>query len=219
MELVSKTGTRTRAPAAPHMSLEHGALDVVTALRVGAFALLCIIVAVAGAAVVGWSLADRDARGLALVAGALVSLVALLVGGTVLGLAVRAWLAHQARLELWNDAALANYELLSGAVEVEEYTEYSFIAANPLHVAWLAYQVHQRVAVDGGTPYSSRELRGPIIVAGRRVGELSKVQAEAVSRMFAQLGLVEGRVEGYAGRWVPQSTDEALQLVIARWRG
>jgi len=201
------------------MSLEHGALDVTTALRVGSFVLLCIVVAIAGAALLGWALADREVRGLALAAGVMVAGVALLVGGTVLGLAVRSWLAHQERLELWNDAALANYELLAGAVEVEEYTEYSFVATNPLHVSWLALEVQRRVDAGDETPYSVRALRGPIIVAGRRVGELSKAQAEAVSRAFGLLGLVVGRTEGYAGRWVPQCSDEALAMVAERWRG
>lgn len=207
--------TMIRRPVEPPVDLDAGRLDVVRAALAGAFVLGCVLVAALGA----WALLsaiEHNNRLGSIVAGAVV-LVCLVFGGVVLWLSVLEWVRHQDRLSAWHDAALAAYSD-AGAETIETVSEWELSIDNPGHVIVAALDVMLRLRDGSEMPYSVRELRGPIMWSGRRVGSLSKIGAESMSRRFADLGLVAGRREGFAGAWVPRSADEVLDLVLRNWR-
>ena len=218
MSIERREQARVSAPVKPFMDLESGEFDIKQAALSAAFALVALLVALLGA--VGLKLSFTAdywnflSGGFSLV----VSLLALWLTYGVLRLTWVRWHDHHERLVRWNDAGLENYVNSRGLQVVEEITEYSFTADNPLHVLWCALEVQRRIEGGEETPYSGYKLRGPMFWGGVRVGELSKPAAERMSARFAELGLSYGRREGNAGRWVARDAGEVVAMLRERWR-
>jgi hypothetical protein len=94
-------------------------------------------------------------------------------------------------------------------------------ASNPLHVLGAALAVQARQSGSAGAP-SVRSLQGDMWLPspdGKMVnlGEVNTTQAQRMSDVFTQLGLIEGKEPRKAGRWVPSSADDTLRIVAANW--
>lgn len=218
MEMYTRERSRQAAPVAPFVDLDVGAVDIKDAALSFAFAFGMLVVAALGALILKYSYTEAYWNHLSAAFGLCVSLVAVYMGWTVLSLTLARWQAHQERLAAWDAAALAGYSALGGSTYTDEVTEYSFSADNPLHVAWCALDVMRRVRAGDELPWATRRLRGPLFLGSRRVGELSKTEAERMAQRFAALGFIQGRQEGYAGRWCVESADVVFDAVAgARW--
>jgi hypothetical protein len=204
--------TQSKRPIAPPMDLNAGRLDVTRAALAGAFVLVALLVALLGLWIVGRSV---GLLGLGLGLGLVV--LGLGLGLVVLVVSIREWIDHRARVEAWHALALESYRKNQMSETIEHVTEWTLTIENPAHVLLAALTVHLRQRQGNELAHSTRQLAGPIFLAGRRVGDLSKMQAESMSRQFARLGLIEGRSERIAGEWVPQSADEIITLVTRNW--
>lgn len=215
MELHHNERTQVRRPVDPPVSLDDGRLEVGRAAMAGGFVLGSLTVASLG----GWLVAVGSSTGAALVGffGLGVSLVSLTIGGCVFYISIAEWLDRRRRVEDWHIATLEAWREQGGAETVEQVSEWSLSTENPGHVLLTALWVHMRVQQGAETPYSARQLRGPLLIAGRRAGELSKLGGEQMGRRFAELGLIAGRAEGRAGEWVPETADQVIELVTDRW--
>lgn len=219
MELQRREQVRVSKPLAPPIDLDAGAIDLRQAVLAVLFGLGLLVVALGGALVVSLSARGSDWSWLGIIAGALVSLVGVGLGGTVFRVLLLQWHDHRARVVAWNTAALGSYIEQRGAVIAEEITEYSFTVSNPLHVMVIALEVHRRVVAGEEFAHATRSLRGPVFMGGVRVGELSKTRAEEMAQRLAALGLIVGRCEGYAGRWSPVSYDDVIVRLTSAQRG
>lgn len=204
--------TLAQRPAAPPVDLDAGRLDVVRAALAGGFVVLALLVTLAGV----WIVSAAESTLLRWF-GATLAGVALLFGGVVLWISVSEWLDHRGRIADWHAVSLDAYERLQGAETVQQVNEFELSVNNPGHVLLAALWIHQRVQQGQETPYSTRAMQGPIFLATRRVGNLSKLSSELMGRRLAELGLIDQRREGTAGEWVPQSADEVLDLVTRKW--
>lgn len=218
MELYTRERTRSASPVKPFVDLDVGAVDIKEAALSFAFVVGMLLAAAAGAFILKLSFTREHWNFLSGAFGLLVALVAIYLGYAVLTLTLERWRAHQARIAAWDEAALAGYVGLGGGSYTDEVTEYSFSADNPLHVAWCAIEVMRRIRAGDDTPWAIRRLRGPLFLGARRVGELSKTEAERMGARFAELGFIEGRCEGYAGRWCVETAERVFDVVAdARW--
>jgi hypothetical protein len=138
-------------------------------------------------------------------------------GVVVARLTLDDWLEYRGRLNEWHAVAIAAYEANQGREVVKQLTVWDLSPAMPLHVLGVALTCHRMVSQGSDTPWSVRALEGPVLLGGRRLGEISKSSAEEFSRDLARLGLVAGRGPGKAGRWVPSSEAEVVELVVKNW--
>ena len=206
--------THVKRPASLPVSLEEGRLDVRHAVAVGAFALGSGGVGVFGI----WVLVHGLATGRWFLAGLGVLLAAssLSMLAVVLWVALSTWWSYKRRVDDWHYLAMELYQA-DGLETVEHVSEWSLTVDNPAHVLLTAFYVYLLWREGNQTPWSTRALYGPMFLANRRVGELSKQSAEQMGRKLAQLGLIEGRSERNAGEWVARSADDVLQLVVENW--
>lgn len=215
MQVSHNERTSVRRPIDPPVTLDDGQLDIQRAAMAGAFVLAALAVAALGF----WLVHVGSSIGAYIVGffGLGVSLVALTIGGCVFYVVLSEWLDRRRRVEEWHIATLAAWQQQGGAETIEQVSEWALSIDNPGHVLMAALYVHMRRVNGEETPYSTRSLVGPVLIAGRRAGELSKPGAEQMGRRFAELGLIAGRSEGRAGEWVPQSADEVIEIVTNRW--
>lgn len=208
MSIRQLESTLAQKPAAPPVDLNAGRLDLVRAALAGGFVLLALLVVLLGV----WIFSIAESR-ILLFFGAMLAVIGFSLGGVVLWVSVAEWLDHRRRIADWHELSLESYARLQGAETVQHVSEFELSVENPAHVLLAALLIHQRVIAGESTPYSVRSLHGPFFLANRRVGNLSKLSAEMMSRKLAQLGLIDGRAPGLAGGWVPQSADEILEIV------
>lgn len=217
MELHSTERTQMRRPVEPPVTLDDGRLDVGRAALLAGFVFAGLLLGAAGAWVAALQARAGGSGALALL-GLAVAALAWGFGGAVGYLGAAEWLDRRRRVEEWHNAALDAYEAAQGAETIEQVSEYTLTVSNPAHVLLAALWTHYRLNQGVETPYSARKLAGPVFMAGHRAFELSKLGGEEMSRRFAELGLVQGRADGRAGEWVPDSADEVWRTVLERWR-
>jgi hypothetical protein len=212
MSMNYRDRTTITRPAAPPIDLNDGRLDMRLAAMAGVFVLASIAVDACGMWVI-WIASGVTIR----LFGAAILVVGIAFGASVLSLSIGEWLDHRRRIQDWHDLALATWAAGAGAESIEQVSEWSFTVENPAHVLVCALWVHQRIMDGESIPYSTRALRGPIFLAGRRVGDLSKGGAELMGRRFAALGLISGRGETQAGEWIPGTADDVMRIVLRHW--
>lgn len=209
--------TQAQRPVAPPIDLGAGRLDVRQAALAGGFVLGALLVAASGAGVAWSSWSSWDRPILLVATGGAVALVALIFGTVVLYVSVSEWLDHRSRIADWHAVALDAYADAGGSETVQQVSQFEFSTSRFADVLLTAMQVHWRVNQRELYPYSSRKLYGPLFLANRRIGTLSKFEAEEMSGKLAQLGLIEGRGPGQAGDWRPQNADEVLDILVRNW--
>lgn len=217
MQLRQSEATLVTRPVAPPINLDAGRLDIGRAALAGGFVLGALTIATIGIWLFRLSTDPIGGSALGAILGAIMSLVGLIFGLAVLYISVREWTDHRSRVADWHAVALAAYES-QGAIEtVEQVSNAELSIENPGHFLIAALWIHQRYIEGDPTPFSTRNMYGPIFLAGRRVGAISKTSAERFGQRFAQLGLIQGRSEGQAGEWVPATADEVISLVVRNW--
>jgi hypothetical protein len=212
MSMNYRDRTTITRPVAPPIDLNYGVLDMRHAALAGGFVIASLLVDACGV----WMMWLAGA-GVWRMLGAAMIFVGLAFGASVLAVSIGAWLDHRRRIQEWHEIALITYSESTGAELIEHVSEWAFTVENPAHVLVCALWVHQRIMDGESIPYSTRALRGPIFLAGRRVGDLSKGGAELMGRRFASLGLIAGRGETQAGEWIPTSADDVMRIVLRHW--
>lgn len=215
MQVQHNERTSVRRPMDPPVTLDDGQLDIQRAALAGGFVLAALAVAALGF----WLVNVAASTGAAIVGffGLGVSVAALAIGGCVFFVVMSEWLDRRRRVEEWHVVTLEAWQLQGASETIEHVSEWALSTDNPGHVLMAALYVHIRLAGGAETPWSTRGLCGPVLIAGRRAGELSKSGAEHMGRRFGELGLIAGRGDGKAGEWVPQTADEVIEIVTDKW--
>lgn len=205
--------TQIKRPIAPPMDLDGGRFNALQAALAGGFVLAALLLASFG----GWILVKSwGFATLGVAIGLVLFVVGMAFGLAVLWISLGEWTDHRRRVADWHEAALVAYQE-NGAETVEHVSEWSFSADNPAHVLIAALTVARRVTEGADSPWSVRGLQGPVFMGARRVGSISKLQAEQLGRRFELLGLVEGRSERVAGSWPALAADQIVKLVWDNW--
>jgi hypothetical protein len=205
--------TQIKRPVTPPMDLDGGRFNVLQAALAGGLVLGALLLASFG----GWILVRSwGFATLGVGIGLVLFVVGAAFGTVVLCVSLGEWTDHRRRVADWHYAALTAYEE-NGAETVEHVSEWDFSADNPAHVLIAALTVAHRLSEGAESPWSNRNLQGPVFMGARRVGSISKLQAEQLGRRFERLGLVEGRGERTAGSWSASSPDRIVQLVWDGW--
>lgn len=203
------------------MSLDVGRLSAGDAFRLLGLAIASLAVASVGAllAWLAWPgelLLISMFRFIFLCLGLLVAGLGVGLAGLVIYLTQVDWFAYQHRLADYHKLVVDSHKA-TGGVDIERtVTGWELSSTMPAHMLVLALSVHQAV-MEGNLDFSSRGLIGDRWLLGLRLGDVNQSQARQMSQMFPALGLVAGRKGGNAGEWVPQSTDEVIQLVTKNW--
>lgn len=206
--------TQIKRPIAPPMDLDGGRFNALQAALAGGFVLASLLLASFGGWIVlkSWSVAN-----LGVAIGLVLFVVGAAFGVSVLWISLGEWADHRRRVADWHYASLVAYQE-NGAETVEHVSEWAFSADNPAHVLIAALTVARRLSEGADAPWSVRSLQGPVFIGSRRVGSLSKLQAENMGQKFVRLGLVEGRSERMAGSWSSSSPEHIIKLVWDNWR-
>ena len=206
--------TQVKRPVAPPMDLDSGRFNVAQAALAGGFVLSALLLASFGGWIVlrSWGFAT-----LGVAIGLVLAVVGTAFGLVVLVVSLGEWTDHRRRVADWHAVALVAYQE-NGAELVEHVSEWDFSADNPAHVLVAALSVSRRVVEGAENPWSNRNLQGPVFISSRRVGSISKLQAEELGRKFERLGLVEGRSERAAGSWQALLPDDIVKLVWDNWQ-
>jgi hypothetical protein len=205
--------TQIKRPIAPPMDLDSGRFNVLQAALAGGFVLAALLLASFGGWIVvrSWGFAP-----LGVAIGLVLFLVGAAFGLVVLWVSLGEWADHRRRVADWHNAALWAYQE-NGAETVEHVSEWEFSADNPAHVLIAALTVARRLSEGADTPWSVRNLQGPVFIGARRVGSVSKLHAEELGRRFERLGLVVGRSERVAGVWSSSSPAAIVKTVWDNW--
>ncbi len=206
--------TQIKRPIAPPMDLDGGRFNALQAALAGGFVLAALLLASFGGWIVlkSWAVAN-----LGVAIGLVLFIVGSAFGVSVLWISLGEWADHRRRVADWHYASLVAYQE-NGAETVEHVSEWAFSADNPAHVLIAALTVVRRLSEGADMPWSVRSLQGPVFIGSRRVGSLSKLQAENMGQKFVRLGLVEGRGERVAGSWSSSSPEQIVKLVWDNWR-
>jgi hypothetical protein len=219
------TTTETRAPVRPAMNLDTGKLTARDALGIGALALGCLFAGTLGGAL-AWGAGPGPYGTFAQIGGFRIWLVTFgwAVAALGYGLALVVswltwvdWTAYLRRLDDWHQVAIAAVEAADGQEVEQTFTAWELSATVPRDVLLAALAVHHRVQSGDASAHSVRALAGDCWIAGLRLGDVSSSQAAELGRVFAELGLIQGRGKRSAGSWKPDSADEVIQLVESNW--
>lgn len=210
-------------PAAAPMNLDVGRVEPHEAARLLLLTLGCLSVSPVGALVAlvaapsgydDWSII----RVIFCIFGSLVAGLSLASAITVWVLMRRDWLEYRQRLTDWHYAALEAFERSGGVEQRREIAAWELSASQPLHVLAAALSVQRRIAAGENNPFSVRSLEGPCFLGGVRLGDIQAAEAERISKIFADIGLIQGRGERKAGKWAAAGADEVLELVAGNWQ-
>lgn len=218
MDIRQREHTQITRPVAPPINLDTGRLDLRRAVGAAGFTLAALLVASGGGWIVVASTSGYTPNGFGVFLGGGITLVALAFGSVVVWISISEWTDHRARVADWHEQALWERQQSGGSERIEHVSEWELTTSNPAHVLLAALSVHLRRESGATTPWSVRQLYGPVFLAGQRVGGISKGNAELMGKQLATLGLIEGRAEREAGDWVPTSADELITLVVKNWR-
>jgi hypothetical protein len=211
------------------MNLDVGRLTILEAVHVGSLAVGALAVGAVGGLVAQAALPGRFEtfasagwfRLWFFLFGFAVAFVGFGLSVTVTWLSVRSWLRYENRLQEWHEVSIDAFVGVDGALTEQTVTMWELTASNPLHVLGAALAVQARQSGSAGAP-TVRSLQGDMWLPspdGKMVnlGEVNTTQAQRMSDVFTQLGLIEGKEPRKAGRWVPGSADDTLRIVAANW--
>lgn len=218
MDMHQRERTQITRPVAPPVDLDRGRLDLRRAAGAAGFTFGALMVATLGSWLVVGSVTIYGVNWIGVVLGGSIAVIALVFGSVVLYVSITEWTDYRARVRDWHDQALWERQQSGGAETIEHVSEWELTTSNPAHVLLAALCAHMRHEQGESAPWAVRKQIGPVFVAGRRVGDISKGNAELMSQQFARIGLVDGRAPGVAGEWTPRSADEVLHLVVKNWR-
>jgi hypothetical protein len=150
--------------------------------------------------------------------------VALLGGGcavTVARLTYRDWTSYHERLADWHDVAITAYEYSHGQETVTETTTWELTTSAPRDILLVALSVHRSIKDGSENAHTVRALQGEKWIGREghdiRLGDVNTTQAQRMSKALVDIGLIQRGGERSAGRWVPETTDEVIERVMAGW--
>lgn len=213
--------TERIAPAKLPMSLDVGRLTARDGFQLFGLAVSALAAGSLGA-LLAWSaypayLSDwNGVRFIAVAFGVSVALLGVGLAGLTAWFGVLDCVTYQQRLGEYHRLYIKSHSS-AGGLEIERsVTGFELTATNPLHVLAAALVAHKG-NLDGKSAHSVRSLEGPVFLGGVRLGDISPTEAEAISKKFADLGLVEGRAPRQPGRWVPETTEYIVSSLAERW--
>lgn len=214
-----------RTQKAP-VDLEHGRFEPSQITALWAIAAGAIAAGSVGGLLASWGLAGTTSSwGWVAAAstwlamfGALLLALSYALATAITVLAARGWWRHQQRVDDWHWAQLEAYEAAGGVESVREVAQRTLSTQEPAHALLVALHVVQQAREGVATPWSSPKLAaGPLFYQGVRLGEVSKPEAEAFSRLLAEVGAVVGRRKGHAGQLAAVDEGQLLQLVAKNY--
>lgn len=216
------TATQSTRPARSPMDLDVGRLTMREAAQLGGLAVASLAVATLGGLLARLTLPTSfdELAGWRFVLfgfGLALLVVAFGFGVVVCGLTVADWHGYLVRKADWHDATLRAYTALDGVETDQSLSITDFSPSVPLHVLAAALVTHRRVLAGADSPFSVRQLAGPVFLDAVRIGDVSGSAAEELPRVFASLGLVKGRGPGRAGEWVPTTEAEVIAAIAKNW--
>lgn len=155
--------------------------------------------------------------------GIVVSLLAFGVALVALHVTVTEWRSYQRRLEEWHTATIEAYQDAGGQEVERAVSVFELTDASPAHTLLVALAVQQSITQGSQSkPWSVSNLEGDVWLKGSRgnlvkIGVVSPSGSERFGKRLAELGLVEGRKNRSAGRWLPESTDQVVTLIADNW--
>lgn len=210
MSFSHSESTVIKRPVTLPYHIETYRLDWQRVLLAAAAALAALLVATILLLLAHWLAAWSWLAAAAAAAGAL---LAIAIAGTAVWLQLAEWNDHRAMIWELHTTYIDGLQA-TGATETTEISSTTLLQAEELaHVLLAALMVQRLIQQGAETPWATRNLRGPVFIGEQRSATISKPGAEALSRRFAELGLIAERSEGYAGRWVPRSADEVIELI------
>lgn len=218
------------APARTPMSLDVGAPTPKDALFTTGVTIVFLFAASLGG-LIAWLFTPKDAYDqwyawsvIGALFGAAVALYCAVQAVIFGGLTSKGWKNYHERLQDWHNATLDYYDRNNGTVTYSAYSAYDLTADKAHHVLLTALAIHYQQQNDNEgrrTPFTRRALEKGLFIGydnnSVRVGDLQGTQPEKMANTLAQLGLISGRGTRVAGSWVPQDTDEVVQLVVKNW--
>ena len=215
--------TESVRPVRSQMDLDVGRLTVREAVQLVGFTVGLLFVATIAALLLWlvWPDYYEDWSGVRLVfslfAGS-IFLFSVSMAAIVARLTVEDWKEYRQRLQDWHVVAIEAYEANGGKEVVKELTMWDMTPTMPLHTLAVALSCHRRAQQGSSSPWSVRELAGPVMIGGHRLGNVSKTAAEEFARDLATLGLVQGRGPGKAGQWGAENESQVVDAVIKNWK-
>lgn len=129
----------------------------------------------------------------------------------------RDWTFYHERLADYHQLYVESHQT-TGGVEVERtITGWELMTDRPLHVLGVALAVHERVMKGEASPFSTRQLEGPVWLGGVRLGDLTPATAEETSKLLSDVGLIKGRQARQAGRWSADSEQDVIKAIVGKW--
>jgi hypothetical protein len=141
-------------------------------------------------------------------------------------MSLRLWGHYVMRVEEWHDAQLEAFRLQGGLQIEQAWTYEQILHFNMRDAAFMAIKIHRDVQNGNTQSLTVRGLEGStgaqyIIADSHKrqyAGKIEGTVSEKLLDTYARLGLIEGRKERQSGRWVPQSEQEAFDMVVKRWQ-
>jgi len=215
MKIQQIEASETRKPAPSPMNLDVGRLTAREALTLFGVATGTLLAAALGGLL--WWLAVPTTNG-ALVLVALFGIGMAIMGSVftfvVARLGITSWYSYERRLDDWHEITLAAYETSGGAETSRTIRQWELTADDFRDVLLIALGVHSRVVAGTSTPWSVREIEGAIWLGGKRLGDVASGDAERVSKVLAESGLIIDRAPRKAGRWAAGSYDEVVEILV-----
>jgi hypothetical protein len=216
------------------MDLDHGKPNAKDALLAGSFTLAATLVAAIGLMLIAWSQPKFDEqwnafRVIGTLTGVAVAFRAFVFSERMFKLTISLWSDYRDRLADWHEAELNAYQAMNGQEQITEVSQFELSPNVPYQFLITALVIHhqlqqaQRLSLRlDYAPYSIRGLEKGLWLGNDRsnsifIGEFRGTKPERVSEQLAAMGFVADRQPGYAGRWVPQTTDEIFDQFIRNW--
>ena len=224
-----QTRTEINRLASAPVDVEHGKLTWRDGMLMSAFVLASFAVGALGgllAAAVGPGYTGEPLSSwrLTLMLLGSISGISSVTFGVVAGyLQVRGWIAHAARVKVW-DALQQEAFIAQGGLEVERTeSEWEIDVGSPLHILALITSLYRRWHEKpyGPAPWAYRNMMGPVMIGGRRLLTVgSEHQAREAADVLEQLGIVHDRggKGNSPGEWVPETLEDAVELLAENWR-
>lgn len=138
----------------------------------------------------------------------------------------KGWVSYYSRLEDWHSAVLEAYTDMQGIETITSVDVYSYDPTVPHHVLLTALAVHMQLmnglAQGRQVPFSVRALEGSLMFGTNernliRIGELAGTTPEKMANTLADVGLIKGRRNNYAGTWAASSLEDVVSIFTQNW--
>lgn len=216
------TTSESKKPAQLPVDLRDARLKLAEAIQLLGFSLLALALAVVGVSVAlavtpqppaAWS----GFRFWFFLFGSGIGSLCVYVAWQVVRLMIASWQDYREWCWMYVEVDIQGRQVTHNTEQETTVTAWELSTSTPRDVLLVALAVHYAVKAGNTAAHTVRGLQGDKWLGGIRLGDVNTTQAQRMSKALAQLGLVSGKGEKKAGEWVPESTEEVLQLVDGNW--